>query len=179
MTEQQLAEYCQRQNAAKARGNQLRTFGDGDELVHMEVPKADETEQRRRSPSYGEDAKQRSLVDWSQHVTVGAWKLSDLLFAVPNGGYRTPFEAVNFKLLGVQAGFPDLGLPVAAGRYHGGYWEMKHGKNKPSELQIAVHERLRECGYYVNTCWQWEEAAQDIVRYLAQSAYTVVERAKL
>lgn len=134
----------------------------------------------RKAPEYGEDAKQKALIEWAQFVTVGPWKLSDLLTAVPNGGYRTHFEAVNFKLLGVQSGYPDLLLDVPAGRYNGARWEMKHGDNKPTEKQRAWHETLRELGYYVNVCWQMQEAADDIVRYLKlQSRYTITVRARM
>jgi hypothetical protein len=134
----------------------------------------------RKAPEYGEDSKQKALLEWASLVTVGKWKLSDLLTHVPNGGHRSSFEAVNFKLLGVQAGYPDLLLDIPAGPYHGARWEMKHAKNGPTDDQKRWHERLRDFGYYVCIQWEWQDASRDVLRYLRmQSKYTVIERARV
>lgn len=176
-TEEALADFQRRQGAATQRDNRLVCAGGGLLEVPTPVP---ELPRSAKKPEHGEDAKQKALIEWAAHVSIGTWRLSELLVAVPNGGYRTAFEAVNMKLMGVQAGYPDLQLPVPAGRYHGAMWEMKHGRNRPTALQIEWHEKLRELGYYVNVCWQTEEAAEDIVRYLRlQKHWTIVVRAKL
>lgn len=126
-----------------------------------------------------EDQEQIALMRWAQLVHVGPWLLSDVLAHYPAGGYRTRFEAAKFKLMGVQDGLPDLLLYVPAGAYVCGWWELKIGRNKPTERQLEQHAKLRSLGHYVQTYWHWAEAAQDIVRYLEKGSMTVVVRAKL
>ena len=50
-----------------------------------------------------------------------------LLLAIPNGGLRNKVTAGKLKAQGVKAGVPDIFLPVARGRYHGLWIEMKEG----------------------------------------------------
>jgi hypothetical protein len=126
-----------------------------------------------------EEAEQIALMRWAELVTVGPWRLSELLAHYPAGGYRTRFEASRFKAMGVQDGLPDLLLMVAAGHYHCGWWELKVGRNKATERQLEQHAKLRSLGHYVQTYWHWHEAAQDILRYLEKGSMTVVVRAKL
>ena len=126
-----------------------------------------------------EQDEQIALMRWAQLVTVGTWHLSDLLWHYPGGGYRSPIEASILKAMGVQDGVPDLILPIANADYIGGWWELKAGRNKPTENQLAKHALLRSLGHYVQTYWHWHEAAHDIVRYLRTSKFTIVERARL
>jgi hypothetical protein len=129
-----------------------------------------------RRPRELEDAEQMALMQWAQWVTVGQWPLSQLLWHSPNGGYRAYRTAARLKAMGVRAGVPDLQLPVAVAGYHGGWWELKAGDNKPTEKQIEVHALLRALGHYVQTYWHWSECANDILRYLARGNLTVIVR---
>ncbi len=52
----------------------------------------------------------------------------NMLYHIPNGGKRNEREAAALKRQGVRAGVPDLCLPVAKGKYHGLYIELKYGK---------------------------------------------------
>lgn len=126
-----------------------------------------------------EEAEQIALIRWSMLVHVGAYRLSDLLLHYPAGGWRSPVEAARFKAMGVQAGVPDLQLPVPVDGYAGGWWELKVGRNKPTEEQLRWHALLRSMGHYVQTYWHWAEAAKDILRYLERGPLTVIVRAKL
>lgn len=126
-----------------------------------------------------EDQEQIALMRWAALVNVGPWLLSDVLAHYPAGGYRTRAEAGRFKAMGVQDGLPDLLLYVSAGPYVCGWWELKVGKNKPTERQLEQHAKLRSLGHYVQTYWHWAEAAADILRYLQKSDMHVVVRAKL
>jgi len=75
-----------------------------------------------------------------------------LIYAIPNGGARNIVTATKLKAEGVTAGVPDLHVPVAMGIYHGLYIEMKAGKNKASEHQITVMEKLKNEGYLCAVC---------------------------
>ena len=90
----------------------------------------------------------------------------DLLFAIPNGGARHIAVARKLKAEGVKSGVPDLFLPVARLGYHGLFIELKAGKNKLSENQIAWLEALEDEGYLAQACWGFDEAVDMILWYL-------------
>ena len=89
-----------------------------------------------------------------------------LIFAVPNGGYRNPKEAVRLKAEGVLAGVPDLILARAAGKYHGLYLEFKTPKGKTSDDQKKVIEKLELEGYCVKVVRSCEAAWAALLEYL-------------
>ena len=78
--------------------------------------------------------------------------MSDLLFAIPNGGKRNAIEAKIMKGEGVRAGIPDLMLACPMGRYHGLFIEMKSGNNSSTAKQKEKQRRLREQNYCVMEC---------------------------
>lgn len=165
MTPEQLQDYERRQ----------RGFVDSLKASLGEIAR---TAQDRKPREKHEEQKQISLLEWSQFVSVGPWSLYDLLYHVPNGGYRNAGEAARFKAMGVKAGYPDVCLDIASGEFHGARWEMKHGDGRLSDSQKKRHEMLRQAGYYVNTYWQWEHCASDIIRYLSgQERFLIVVRA--
>lgn len=86
-----------------------------------------------------EQALQRAVIQYLDAVLPqDAWA-----FHVPNGGGRTKIEGAIFKAMGVRAGIPDLCI-VYRGKAH--WIEMKAGKGKATDTQIAAHMRLAECG---------------------------------
>lgn len=85
---------------------------------------------------------------------------------IPNGGKRDSTTAKMLKAEGVKAGVPDICLPVARGKYHGMYIEMKCGKNKPTENQLWWQVALRRQGYFAIVSYGWEDAADWILKYL-------------
>ena len=89
-----------------------------------------------------------------------------LLFAIPNGGQRHAAVAARLKAEGVRAGVPDLCLPVARGKWHALYLELKVGRNKPTAAQQAWHERLRAQGNAVVVCYGADQALTALRRYL-------------
>lgn len=89
-----------------------------------------------------------------------------LLYANPNGGKRNVREATRMKKEGVKAGIPDLCLPVARGKYHGLYIELKVGKNTTSINQKKWLDDLNNQGYLAITCYGWEPAIRQILQYL-------------
>lgn len=112
-----------------------------------------------------EAEEQMKLFRWVDLV-IGHYPELGLLHHIPNGGSRNELEAVNLKRQGVRAGVPDLCLPVARGKYHGLYIEMKAGKNKPTEKQLEWIEALRGQGYAVSICWGFDAARMEIEKYL-------------
>ena len=108
---------------------------------------------------------QEALFDWARFMC-GKYPELDLLYHIPNGGSRNRLEAANLKRQGVKAGVPDLCLPVARGRYHGLYIEMKYGKNKTSDEQDKWLDSLTKQGYAATVCYGWEKARELIVKYL-------------
>ena len=91
-----------------------------------------------------------------------------LLFAVPNGGYRPMATAAQLKAEGVRAGVPDVCLPVARGRFHSLWIEMKRKPNTTSDAQRAWLDALRRYGHCAVVCWSANEAINSIISYLEQ-----------
>ncbi len=92
----------------------------------------------------------------------------DLLYHIPNGGSRNKMEAANLKRQGVRAGVPDLCLPVARGKNHGLYIELKAGKNKPTEKQKEWLENLTKQGYKAEVAHSCEDAVDIILNYIGE-----------
>ena len=92
-----------------------------------------------------------------------AWAL---LYAVPNGGARHPIVGAKLKAEGVKAGYPDIGLDVPRGPYHGARVEMKHGRNKPTDRQQWWIDQLHRQGYFVAVCYGFDDAKDTLEWYL-------------
>lgn len=112
-----------------------------------------------------ESEEQCALFQWAEMMSRKHSELS-LLYHIPNGGARSKGTAGRLKAEGVKSGVPDLCLPVARGKYHGLYIEMKVGKNKPTENQVKWISALLEQGYQAKVCYGWQDAAAVIERYL-------------
>jgi hypothetical protein len=101
-----------------------------------------------------------------------------LLFAIPNGG-KLPFtrtrtgkivskQRILLVAEGMRSGVPDLCLPVARGRYHGLFIEMKradHSRKATKEQKWWI-ERLEAEGYRCVVCYGAEEAFDKIMEYI-------------
>lgn len=105
------------------------------------------------------------LMLWAGYVEINCPHVS-LLFAIPNGGHRKKGEAGKMKAEGVKAGVPDYFLPVARGKYHGLFIELKTVKGKLSKPQKIWKMELEEQGFKVEVCHGWEAAAKAITNYL-------------
>ena len=91
-----------------------------------------------------ESAHQRAVIDWARRHP-----LARRMYAVPNGGKRSAFEAARLKGEGVRAGVPDLCLNLPRGGAHGLFVEMKAPGGRESPEQKLVMEELVEEGYCV------------------------------
>lgn len=91
----------------------------------------------------------------------------DCLYAIPNGGKRPKKTAAEMEAEGAKRGYPDMGLEIPAGVYHGMRIEQKHGKRKPSDEQAKWLRRLSAMGFYVVLSFSPDETINTIKRYVA------------
>ncbi len=132
----------------------------------------------RKRRNSGEELKQTALFKWAVWIRIpsapdiepGA-KVSDYLFAIPNGGSRNKIEAAKMKASGVKAGVWDLMLPIARQGFNGLWVEMKHGKNGLTDKQQEWGDRMRLAGYKTVTAWTSYEAETAIADYLGIKIY--------
>lgn len=118
--------------------------------------------QNRGKADVSEHALQVACVRWFRSVYPDI-----LIFAVPNGGYRTAATASSLRAEGQTAGVPDLIVPLARGNYSGLYIEMKNGKaGRLSIAQKHIHERLRNMGNFVVVCHDRREFETEVQKYL-------------
>lgn len=120
----------------------------------------------RLAQGNSEHAEQCALFCWAQ---MNMFRIPELrwLHAIPNGGLRSPATASRMVAEGARKGVLDVFWPLALGGYHGLYIEMKYGKNKPDDQQIAFMAYAERHGYRCAVCWSWEEAVQIIEDYYA------------
>jgi hypothetical protein len=112
-----------------------------------------------------ESVEQEALFEW---VAVMERQIPELalLHHIPNGGFRYKATAAAMKRQGVRPGVPDLCLPVARGRFHGLYIELKRKGEGPTEAQCGWISELNRQGYYACVCEGWEAARETILGYL-------------
>jgi hypothetical protein len=108
---------------------------------------------------------QRCVFEWASYQERVYPELS-LMFAVPNGGKRTPAQAGLFRAEGVKSGVPDICLPVARGLYSSLFIEMKDGNKKPTENQVAWLTKLGRWGNCARICRSADEAIKILKWYL-------------
>lgn len=113
--------------------------------------------------SYGQTVEDRMNMDFTAHsVTVLRW-----LYAIPNGGGRSPREGLALKAEGVKPGVSDVCLPVMRNGYAGLYIEMKRRNGVPSDVKREQKEFLEFVtaqGYFAKPAFGWIQAA-DIIRW--------------
>ena len=113
-----------------------------------------------------EDTEQKWLFQWAAQPSIRQ-KYPELamLYHIPNE--RTDkVQAAILKSMGVKSGVPDLHLPIAAGKYHGLYIEMKALDGKPDDDQIWWAEHLKANGNAHAFCYGWKQATEVLGWYL-------------
>lgn len=113
-----------------------------------------------------EHYEQRWLIQWIDK-RVDLYPDLRMIYAVPNGGDRSPRVAAMMKLEGVRPGVCDLVVAVRRKGYAGLYIEMKErdgGTVRPD--QKAWIATLRANGYRVEVCAGYEEAREVVCWYL-------------
>lgn len=91
-----------------------------------------------------------------------------IIFAIPNGGQRNVVVAAKLKAEGVLAGIPDLFIPVAKGKFHGLFIEMKAEGNKPTLSQREMINCLSSEGYACEVCWSIDDFMRVVNWYFKQ-----------
>lgn len=119
-------------------------------------------------PCPSESAEQRNLFIWADLQKYAHPELQ-LMYHVPNEGKRTWKNGARLKSEGLRPGVPDIVLPVAKGRYHGLYIELKRRVKSASRVSDAQKWWITELGvqgYFAKVCYGDEDARAVIVCYL-------------
>jgi hypothetical protein len=90
-----------------------------------------------------------------------------VIFAIPNGGNRNPITGAILKREGVIAGVADLFVMRRNADYAGLFIEMKAGKGKRSEAQIAFFDKAIEAGYAYYVCRSFDEFTSTVKTYMS------------
>ena len=108
-----------------------------------------------------EKDEQKTLFAWASYRS----DLS-LMFHIANEGKRSVQHTQMLLQMGMKPGVPDIMLPVAKGRYHGLFIEMKRRDGKLTEAQRSWQRALLENGYAAVVCRGFEEARETIDWYM-------------
>jgi hypothetical protein len=92
-----------------------------------------------------------------------------MIFAIPNGGLRSPKTGATLKREGVRAGVPDLFLAAPSAGYHGLFIEFKTEKGRVSGDQKNWIRALRDQKYKVALCRSLEDAIGITQSYLSEA----------
>lgn len=106
---------------------------------------------------------QKACVTWFRYQFPG---LRNMLFAVPNGGYRSKVEAGIMKAEGVVPGVSDLILLVPMGGYGALCLEMKDAKGKQSKSQREWQLETEKVGNKYAVCRSIIEFMNVVNEYL-------------
>ena len=115
-----------------------------------------------------EDVEQAHLIKWCGLYRWEGRKLSEIIFAIPNGGKRHIGTAVKLKQTGVRPGVSDLFLPIPMFDGHGLFIEMKKIGGRESKEQKVFREQMIAAGYQATVCAGWRHAALEICTYLGK-----------
>lgn len=88
------------------------------------------------------------------------------IYHIANEGKRTRYTGDLLKRMGMRKGFPDLCVPLAKGKFHGFYIEMKSQAGKPTNDQISWLKTLKANGYATAICYGADEAIGKIEKYM-------------
>ena len=90
-----------------------------------------------------------------------------IVYAIPNGGKRSPREAAKLKKEGVLPGIPDLCVAEPKGPWHGLYIEMKKTIGGSVSIeQTRIQAALRQRGYKSEVCEGVEAAYSVFLDYM-------------
>lgn len=118
-------------------------------------------------PVATEHQEQVALFDWLELESRKYHELR-LAFAIPNGASKSWSQAKKFQAEGLRAGVPDVLLPVARGKYHGLFIEMKRAKGgvvSPEQEHWLLCMEIE--GYRTDVCRGWIEAQAAVMNYMS------------
>lgn len=109
---------------------------------------------------------QTALFRWAAYNRVKYPEL-ELMYHIANEGKRSAITGHNLKAQGMKPGVPDICLPVPNIKYTALYIELKRRKGgKVSEEQRGWITALNRVGCRAVVCHGWDEAREEIERYL-------------
>ena len=117
-----------------------------------------------------EESEQSVVFDWAARQSHKYPELS-LLYHIPNEGKRSLGTGARLKAMGLKPGVSDICLPVARGKYHGLYIELKAQGGAPTTAQTDFLIAVREQGYCSCICFGAESAIEIIREYLGLGQY--------
>lgn len=110
---------------------------------------------------------QGNVFKWAKQPAVRAeYPELKLLYHIKNETMGGATQVAIDKAQGVKKGVPDLHLPVARGKYHSLYIEMKTEKGKTSPEQDWWIPELAAQGNFCEVCHGWESAVRVLRWYL-------------
>lgn len=117
-----------------------------------------------------EHGHQSALFFWTK-IHAAQYPQLEWLYAIPNGGGRSPAEGARLKAEGVKGGVADICLPVRSWsrQYVGLYIEMKKPTGTPSSVsedQYRFGASVWSRDYYWVVCFTWEQAVEVLEWYL-------------
>lgn len=116
-------------------------------------------------PRHTESIIQRQSVKW---FNLQYPSISKLLFAIPNGGFRSKTEASIMKGEGVVSGVSDLILLYSNGIYNSLCLEMKAPGGKQTENQKAWQRLAESHGNKYAICHSLDEFMNEVNGYIQQ-----------
>lgn len=117
----------------------------------------------RKQSSHHESNLQIQCVNWFRRQYPA---YSQVLFAVPNGGFRQKITAKILKAEGALSGVADLILLLSRKGYTSLCIEMKFGKGTQSESQKAWQVEAEKNGSRYVVVRSFEEFYQEVTEYL-------------
>lgn len=126
------------------------------------------TEIAKSGTEHGEQA---ALFFWAT-MRKAHWPVLKWLYAIPNGGGRSPVEGSRLKAEGVKKGVSDVCLPVPRMGFNGIYIEMKRKNGTIKDVKPEQGEFLefvQSQGYYGCVCFGWEQASKTLEWYLEEN----------
>jgi hypothetical protein len=120
-------------------------------------------EGQMKPPIPTESQEQQAVIAWADSQPI----IRGRVYAIPNGAHKTYAAAAKFKKEGLRAGYPDLGLDMARGGYHGLRIEMKRLKqSRTTPEQKDWKDFLTSQGYASLVCQGANDAIGTIKAYL-------------
>lgn len=117
--------------------------------------------------NHQEDKDQAALYEWAAYIPELLW-----MHAIPNGVFlhgnkiQRARQMARLKKQGLRPGVWDNFLPLARGKYHGLYIEMKVGKNKLTDGQSKFGTYAVNQNYKCVVCYGVEQAIKAVEDYL-------------
>ena len=112
-----------------------------------------------------EDEEQQFICSWAALMESHYPELK-LLYHIPNEGRRSGREGARLKRMGLRRGAADLCLPVARGKWHGLYIELKALDGRATDEQKQFISDVSAQGYLGRICFGADEAVKLIERYI-------------